>query len=252
MARAAGERAVAGRTAALAGGVGTKTSPTDVVTAMDTEVEALVRRLLREERPGDAVLGEEGGGFAGDGGASTADAGVRWVVDPIDGTVNFLYGLPAWAVSIAAEVDGEVVAGVVRDAVGGHTWSATAGGGAYLDGQRLRCSAATDLASALVATGFGYRAEQRAAQAALLATVLPAVRDVRRMGAASLDLCAVAAGRVDCYYEAGLQPWDLAAGGLVAREAGAVVEVHPSGTVLAAPPALLGPLRELLERAGLS
>jgi myo-inositol-1(or 4)-monophosphatase len=150
---------------------------------------------------------------------------VRWVVDPIDGTTNFLYGLPAYAVSIAAEVDGQVVAGVVLNAATGELWSATAGGGAHLtvpgtDPVRLTGSRPASLAQALVATGFGYRAEHRRAQAAVVAALLPEVRDIRRYGSSALDLCTVAAGRVDAYYELHLNRWDFAAGALVAAEAG--------------------------------
>ena len=243
----AGRLAVDGRRRAVDGTIGAKSSPTDVVSALDTEVEQLIRSLLLAERPADRVLGEEGGAGVT---SAAPPGGVRWVVDPIDGTVNYLYGLPGWAVSIAAEVDGVAVAGVVHAPALGETWTATAGGGAELDGRPLACSTATDPARALVATGFGYRAEQRAAQAALLTVVLPAVRDIRRLGAASLDLCAVAAGRVDAYYEADLKPWDLAAGALVASEAGAGAVTLDDGTLLAAAPGLIGPLRALLSEAG--
>ncbi len=227
--------------------IGTKTTPTDVVTEMDRAAERLVLDGIRAERPGDAVLAEESGGEAG-------GSGVRWVVDPIDGTVNYLYGIPDFAVSIAAEVDGQVVAGAVRDPSKRLTYTAVAGAGAACNGTPLRCSAVTDLAQALVATGFGYAAARRAKQSRVLTSVLPAVRDIRRIGAAALDLCAVAAGRVDAFYERGLSPWDLAAGGLVAREAGARVEgLHGRGAgadlVLAAPPALFAPLHDLLAAA---
>ena len=214
----------------------TKTSPTDVVTAMDHASEALIRAALLEARPDDGFLGEESDGFAG-------TSGVQWVVDPIDGTVNYLYGIPAYAVSIAARWQGGVLAGVVHNPVSGETWTASLGGGAYLDGRPVHVSGATDLRLALVATGFGYDADRRGVQAALVARLLPRVRDIRRMGAASLDLCAVATGRVDAYYEQGLKPWDLAAAGLVATEAGARVEGANGGPpgealVIAAPPGL--------------
>lgn len=220
----------------------TKTSPTDVVTAMDTASERLLRATLLGSRPRDGFLGEEGGEVAG-------TSGVRWVVDPIDGTVNYLYGIPQYAVSVGAEVEGEVVAGVVHNPVSGETWTAVRGQGAWLDGQPLQVSDVTDLAFALVGTGFGYEAARRAVQAGVAATLLPMVRDLRRMGAASLDLCAVASCRLDAYYEQGLAPWDLAAGGLVASEAGARVEgAHGSpagaGLVIAAPPALFEALHD--------
>jgi myo-inositol-1(or 4)-monophosphatase len=194
----------------------TKSTPTDVVTESDTAAEALIRAQLLAARPGDGFLGEEGGSLAG-------RSGVVWVVDPIDGTVNYLYGLPAYAVSVAAQVDGASVAGVVHVPATGETWTATRGGGSRLDGDALAVTRCDDLAMALVATGFGYAAERRAAQAAVVARLLPRVRDVRRMGAASIDLCSVATGRLDGYYEQGLAAWDRAAGGLVAAEAGARV-----------------------------
>jgi myo-inositol-1(or 4)-monophosphatase len=223
----------------------TKSTPTDVVTESDTAAEELIRRRLLTARPGDAVLGEEGGSSAG-------QSGVRWVVDPIDGTVNYLYGIPQYAVSIAAQRDGDTVAGVVHNPVSGETWTATRGGGAALNGSPVHESGCDRLDLALVATGFGYDAGRRERQAEILRRILPSVRDVRRAGAASLDLCAVASGRVDAYYERGLGPWDLAAGGLVAEEAGAVVaglRGTPPGPdlVIAAGPALFDALHALLE-----
>ena len=176
---------------------------------------------------------------------------MTWVVDPIDGTVNYLYEIPAYAVSVAARIGDQVVAGAVVNPVTGETWTAVRGQGAWLDGEPIRVNAAPELAMALVATGFGYAAERRARQAEVLRSVLPVVRDVRRAGAASLDLCALACGRVDGYYEQGLKPWDLAAGGLVAEEAGATVgglRGRPAGEamVVAAPPGLFEALESLL------
>ena len=225
----------------------TKSTVTDVVTAADRAVERQVLDALRRVRPEDAVLGEEYG--AGETGP--AAGGVRWIIDPIDGTVNYLYGLPYCAVSLAAEVDGRVVAGVVRNVATGEEWTATAGGGAWRDGERLGCSTETDLGQALVATGFGYDAGRRAHQARVVAELIPHVRDIRRMGAAALDLCLAAEGRVDAYYEKGLAAWDLAAGGLVAAEAGLRVtglDGRPAGPdlVIAAPPALFEPLHTRL------
>src|SRR5437763_6332782 len=156
-------------------GVATKSTSTDVVTAADKSTERYVRDVLRERRPGDTVLGEESGESSGTG-------TVRWIVDPIDGTVNYLYGLPQYAVSLAAERDVVVVAGVVRHVVSGEEWSATRGGGAYRDGYRLGGSAVTELGQALVATGFGYAADRRAHQAAVVARLLPRTRDIRRLG----------------------------------------------------------------------
>jgi myo-inositol-1(or 4)-monophosphatase len=222
--------------------VDTKSSPTDVVTEMDRRSEALITQRIRAVRPGDTVLGEEGGQTTGGRDASTGPGGsagprdrgdtgrVRWVVDPLDGTVNYLYGLPDWAVSIAAEVDGIVLAGVVEVPRFGETFTATAGQGAWLhrDGSprtavSLRCTRGVALGQALVATGFGYDPRRRRVQGEVVAALLPHVRDIRRGGSAAVDLCSVAAGRMDAFYERGLNYWDYAAGSLIAREAGAVV-----------------------------
>ncbi len=245
-ARAAGRFLVEERPPGL-GVAATKTSPTDVVTAMDRGSEELVVRTLREQRPDDGVLGEEGADAVG-------SSGVRWVVDPIDGTVNYLYGLPEWAVSIAAEVDGHVVAGVVAAPALGETWTATLGGGAHLDGRRLSRGPGVALDRALVGTGFSYEARERAVQGALLAQVLPRVRDVRRAGSAALDLCSVAGGRLDAYFERGTHHWDVAAAALVAREAGARVgglhgAPESEDLVLAAAEPLYGALHDLLAAA---
>ena len=200
----------------------TKSSAVDVVTAMDLASEALLRRTIAERRPHDGILGEEEGLLAG-------TSGVTWVLDPIDGTVNYLYGLPAYAVSVAAVV-GEptpeawtVVAACVHHVSDGRTWTATLGGGAFADGERIRVNDAVPLSASLLATGFGYTVERRRGQARVVAELLPRVRDIRRMGSAAVDLCHLAAGNLDLYYERGLQPWDLAAASLVAREAGASV-----------------------------
>ena len=220
--------------------VATKTSRTDMVSELDRASEELILRTLLRARPDDAVLGEEGG-LRGPG-----TSGVRWVVDPLDGTTNYLYGFPAWAVSIAAEVDGEVVAGAVHDGLRDEVFRASRGGGAWCNEDRLRVEGATELAVSLVGTGFGYDPEVRARQGAVVARVLPRVRDLRRGGAAALDLCWVAAGRLDAYFERGLQPWDWAAGMLVASEAGAVVQVLDDGTAVVAPPQLHQPLADLV------
>lgn len=222
----------------------TKSTVTDVVTAADRAVERQVHDALHRLRPGDAVLGEEYG-------EAGAGAAVRWIVDPIDGTVNYLYGLPHSAVSLAAEVDGVVVAGVVRNVVTGAEWTATVGDGAWRDGQRLRCSTESDLGQALVATGFGYDPRRRQHQGRVLVELIPHIRDIRRFGAAALDLCLAAEGRVDAYYEKGLAAWDLAAGGLVATEAGLRVgglggAAAGPDLVIAAPPGLFAPLHDRL------
>ncbi|ROS72986.1 inositol monophosphatase family protein [Cellulomonas sp. PhB143] len=200
----------------------TKSSAVDVVTRMDAASEELLRRILATERPDDAVLGEEGGSTAG-------TSGLTWVLDPIDGTVNYLYGVGPYAVSVAVVTGAPdparwtVLAGAVHDVPGARTWSAARGAGATLDGAPLAPRPAAELATSLVGTGFGYVAERRAAQARVLAQVLPRVRDVRRLGSAAVDLCLVASGALDLYYERGLNPWDMAAGALVAQEAGLVV-----------------------------
>ena len=196
----------------------TKSTPTDVVTASDTALETLVRERLAQLRPGDPVVGEEGGGNA-------ADGAVTWVVDPIDGTVNFLYGLPWYAVSLAATRDGVSLAGAVAEPASGRLWSAARGAGATCDGRPLRCSAETDLAMTMVGTGFAYSPQRRARQAAFLGGMLPRVRDLRRSGSSALDVCSVAAGWLDAYLEHGPNWWDWAAAALIAEEAGAVVRM---------------------------
>ena len=211
--------------------VRTKTTPTDPVTVVDTETERLLRDQLAQLRSGDAVLGEEIGGPTDP--AANAAGTVTWVVDPIDGTVNFVYGIPSYAVSVAAQVDGVSVAGAVADVVGGRLYSAGAGLGAHVvdaDGTRpLRCTPVDDLSMVLLGTGFAYSRRRRTVQAALLSKMLPVVRDVRRIGSAALDLCMVAAGRLDAYYEHGLHVWDCAAGALIAAEAGARVLLPEPG-----------------------
>ncbi|MGC4932735.1 inositol monophosphatase family protein [Gordonia sp. DT30] len=205
--------------------VSTKSTPTDPVTLADTESEELIRTRLRAARPDDEILGEESGGSV------SVPSGVRWVVDPIDGTVNFMYGVPAFAVSVAAQIGGRSVAGAVVDVARRVTYRATVGGGAFMhaDGDvvRLRCNDLDRVELALVATGFGYDSARREAQGTIVAALLPRIRDVRRIGAAALDLCMVASGAVDAHIEHGLSPWDWAAGGLIAAEAGAVVELPP-------------------------
>jgi myo-inositol-1(or 4)-monophosphatase len=212
--------------------IDTKSSPTDVVTEMDRRSEALITDWIRAIRPGDTVLGEEGGQTLGGRAPGGRDrpARVRWVVDPLDGTVNYLYGLPEWAVSIAAEVDGTVLAGVVEVPRRGETFTAVAGHGAWLHrgedraaAVSLHCTTGVALGRALVGTGFGYDPRRRRVQGEVIAALLPNVRDIRRGGSAAVDLCSVAAGRMDAFFERGLNYWDYAAGSLIAREAGAVV-----------------------------
>lgn len=248
IAREAAELVATNRKAGVTG-VRTKSSVTDVVTASDRASERLIRRRLGELWPDAPVIGEEDGGAAPAGGLS-------WVVDPIDGTVNYLYGLPHYAVSVAAQVDGISVAGAIVDPNGGRVWEASTGDGAWCDGQPLRVSETTRLELALVATGFAYRAERRARQAGMWARLLPLVRDIRRSGASTLESCAVAAGWVDAYVEHGLGRWDWAAGALIAAEAGATVwlpgdpdGLGPDGLLIAAP-GIADALRAELVRVG--
>jgi myo-inositol-1(or 4)-monophosphatase len=247
VAREAGELLLSGADE-LRVDVGTKSSGTDMVSEMDRAAEALIVEGILASRPDDAILGEETG-------AREGTSGVRWVIDPLDGTTNYLYRHPTWSVSVAAEVDGVVQAGVV--AVPGHreTFTAVRGEGAWLNGEAIAVSKEDDLARALVGTGFGYLAGRRARQAEVLPHLLPVVRDIRRSGVASLDLCWVACGRLDGYYEAGGQPWDVAAGLLIATEAGAVISGLDGGpvapeSVMVATPGVAPALFELLIRSG--
>lgn len=214
-----------------ASGVEQKSSRTDLVSDADKDAEALIRDLLATERPDDGLLAEEGS-------HSDASSDRRWVVDPLDGTTNYLYRFPAWNVSVALEDGQGSLVGVVHDPLRGETFTAVRGGGSFLDGRPLAITPPSGLDTALVATGFGYSPERRAAQAELLTRVLPQVRDIRRAGAAALDLCWLAAGRVDAYYERGLNHWDWAAASLVVSEAGGEVralEGEPEGLMACAP-----------------
>ena len=228
----------------------TKTSDTDVVTEVDKAAERFIFDALTSARPGDGYLGEEGAN-------AEASSGVQWIVDPIDGTVNFLYGIPVYAVSIAAAAGGQVVAGVVTNVPTGETFTATLGGGAHLDGRPLRLRAsgeAAPLSQRLVGTGFNYVPEVRRLQIEAAAVMMQEVRDLRRIGSAALDLCCVAAGRFDAYVEEGLHPWDMAAGGLVATEAGARLEkrvgVGGGDAYICAPVLGFEEFRDLVERSG--
>jgi myo-inositol-1(or 4)-monophosphatase len=228
--------------------VETKSTGTDMVTEMDRAAENLIVEVLLHHRPDDAITGEEGT-------ARPGRTGVQWLIDPIDGTTNYLYAHPGFAVSIAAAVDGTPVAGVVVDPLHREVFRAVRGGGATRNAVPIAVSSEQRLGHALVATGFGYDPVRRTHQAGVLRQVIPHVRDIRRMGAAAVDFCSVACGRVDAYYELGLQPWDHAAGALIAAEAGAIVTDLEGGPpadefVLAANPALHEPLRQLLLGAG--
>ncbi len=195
----------------------TKSSPTDVVTAVDIASEQLIRQRVLDQRPEDGFVGEEGDDAPG-------SSGVTWIADPIDGTVNFVYGIPQFAVSLAASFEGTVVAGVVHNPMSGETFTAALGEGARLDGRLISVGSCREVAQALVGTGYSYRADVRASQAVETSRLVSSVRDIRRMGSAALDLCSVACGRFDAYVERGLKPWDLAAGRLMVTEAGGRVE----------------------------
>lgn len=227
-----------------------KSSPTDVVTQMDRAAEERLIRMILGARPADGVLGEEGGERPG-------TSSVRWIVDPLDGTTNYLYGIPLWSVSVGVEAAGEVVAGAVCAPELGSMYAARRGGGAWEEshGTRsaLRASSVTELSQALLSTGFGYDSEQRRRQAQSLVSVAPRVRDVRRLGSAAIDLCWVAAGRTDAYVESRLHPWDVAAGALIAREAGAVVigddDPVEAPFVLASAPGIADEVTSLLSQS---
>jgi myo-inositol-1(or 4)-monophosphatase len=243
--------AASGAAALAAGGFGrtraevdTKSSPTDMVSEIDREAEELISTLLGRSRPDDGLLGEEGSSREG-------SSGIRWVVDPLDGTTNYLFGIPTWSVSVAAEREGRPIVGVVADPNRGEVWAAVEGRGARCNGVPQHvASDRSPLAAALIGTGFAYRAERRAWQGEVVARMLPKVRDIRRFGSAALDLCWVAGGRLDAYYEWGLNPWDLAAGTVICREAGGVVDILDGRLILATTPSLAGPLTELLTASG--
>ena len=243
---AAADHAVSERRLGLA--CSTKSSRTDLVTNVDRSTEALIVSLLLDARPGDGILGEEGG-------ERSATSGVRWIIDPIDGTTNFVYDLAGWAVSIGAELGGEVVAGAVICPSLASTFAAARDLGATCNGVPLHVGVESPpLAQALIGTGFSYLADTRRRQAERLVTVLPEVRDIRRAGAAAMDLCSVASGRLDAYFEEGLGPWDLAAGGLIAVEAGAHASSLDGGairpeSVLVCHPGLAAAMIELIARA---
>jgi myo-inositol-1(or 4)-monophosphatase len=223
-------------------GLASKSSETDLVSDADLEAERAIRELLEKERPDDGLLAEEGS-------RATAASGRRWVVDPLDGTINFLYGFPAWAVSVALEDAQGTAVGVVHSPVHAETFSAVRREGARLNGLELHVRHRRELDRAMVATGFSYEPERRAEQAEVIRRLLPSARDIRRAGAAALDLAWVAAGRVDAFYERGLHAWDRAAGDLLVREAGGVVaELHgdPPGLIAAATPELLEELAALV------
>ncbi len=225
LARGAGDIALAGRdqrigAADLPGT--TKSSTTDIATEFDRAAEAYVVERIRTLRPDDAIIGEEGT-------ADPGTSGYAWFIDPIDGTTNYVYDQPAWSNSVAVQRDGEMVAGAVFVPPLGEMFTAAAGQGATLDDRPIGVSTETDLSLALIGTGFGYQPEQRTRQAERLARLIAQVRDVRRLGSAAVDLCMVACGRLDVYYELQLNSWDAAAGELIAREAGAITSDFSGG-----------------------
>jgi myo-inositol-1(or 4)-monophosphatase len=219
----------------------TKSSATDVVTEVDHRAEAVVLEGVRRHRPGDGYVGEEGADVA-------STTGVVWIVDPLDGTTNYVYGFPAYSVSIGVVVDGRPLVGVVHDSARDEIFHAVAGRGAFVDGRPIAVSERADLATALVATGFGYDAGLRRRQADLLPGVVPRVRDIRRSGSCAIDLCWTACGRVDAYYEHGPADWDVTAGMLIAQEAGARCHrgEEPPRLVLAATPGIFDGLSDLV------
>jgi myo-inositol-1(or 4)-monophosphatase len=226
-------------------GVQTKSTPTDLVSEADVAAERAIREVLGRRRPADAILAEEGG--------ATGEGGLRWVVDPLDGTINFLFGIPAFAVSLACEDASGTVVGLVLDPLRDECFTAARSSSATLNGEPIRGSERDELGRALVATGFGYDARVRARQAAVVARLLPRVRDIRRVGAAALDLAWAACGRFDAYYERGVQPWDVAAGALIAARAGLAVRTLPAtdedaAGIVAAPERVIDELFELVVR----
>lgn len=228
--------------------VATKSTDTDLVTELDTWAEAHITERLLAARPDDSVAGEEGVDHVG-------TSGVRWSIDPIDGTVNFVHRLPGFCVSIAALVEDRAVAGVVASPLHGEVFAAAAGAGATCNGEPITCASPASLARSVIGTGFGYDPVRRRRQAEVVAAVIDRIADVRRFGAAALDLCFVAAGRLDGYWEVGLNPWDHAAGALIAREAGALVGGLDGGEpderfLVAGAPGIWDDLRDLLAEAG--
>ena len=246
LARDAGELAFEGRKSGLSS-VGTKSTATDMVTEYDRASERLIVDRLRRDRPNDSIIGEEGASFDG-------TSGIEWCIDPIDGTTNFTYALPNWAVSLGVADQHGPLVGVVHIPPLGETFTAVRGEGALLNGVRITCSTTTAISQALVCTGFSYAAHQRSVQSARVARMIHEVRDIRRFGAASIDMCYVACGRLDAYFEENLHPWDIAAGALIAREAGCRLGDFRGGPLrpaeaLVATPAVFDSLSAMILRA---
>lgn len=246
LAREAGTAALAGRRSSVLE-QHTKSSTTDLVTQHDHAAEALIVERLLIDRPGDAIVGEEGATLDG-------SSGYEWFLDPIDGTTNFVYDLPLWSTSVAVAYEGATIAGAVYVPVADELFAARLGGGATLNGTLIRCSDQTDLPLALVATGFSYQPAKRSVQAAAITRLITEIRDIRRSGSAAIDLCWVAAGRVDAYFEAHLNSWDAAAGELIARESGCITSDFDGGpadpsNIVAASPGIHTALLELIRRS---
>lgn len=241
-----GAVALAGRKRGLRE-VSTKSTSTDMVTEYDKLTEASIITALRAARPDDSIVAEEGG-------RHTGNSGITWFVDPIDGTTNFLYDLPTWTVSLGAhDADGELAAVVFCPPLS-ETYTATRGGGAFLNDTRIHCNEINDIAHCLIATGFNYSPDNRLIQAARIPKIIAKIRDIRRLGSASLDLCFVAVGRYDAYYEEHLYPWDLAAGTLIAKESGCIIgsidggDIQPSA-ILASPPGVFTQIQDLIRNS---
>lgn len=246
LARVAGNAARDMRSEVLSS-IETKSSPTDLVTRADAAAEQIIVDGIGSERPDDAIVGEEGTSRDG-------TTGITWQVDPIDGTTNFVYGLRAWSVSIAVATEHHTEVGVVYNPVNDELYTALRGGGAFLNGRPVEVNHQSDLALSLIGTGFSPHSGIRRVQADIATSVLPRIRDYRRFGSAALDLCAVACGRIDGFYETGLNIWDYAAGKLMIEEAGGICRLLPANNhhgewLVAAPPELVDPLQDLVDKA---
>ncbi len=226
-------------------GISSKSTPTDLVSEADLASERAIGKRLAQLRPGDGVLGEEGDEQEG-------ESGLRWVVDPLDGTVNFLFGIPQWCVSVAVQDDAAAtVAGAVFDPCRQEMWTAVGGEVAKLNGVPIEGPSTKDMATAMIATGFAYDAQVRVAQGEVLAKLIPKVRDIRRLGSAALDLAWTAAGRYDAYFERSVKLWDVAAGALICQRAGLTVTELPAAGplpwgLMACAPGLAEPLLEIV------
>ena len=221
--------------------VSSKSVAIDIATQMDKASEKFIVEALLAVRPQDGIIGEEGT-------SRSSTSGVTWVIDPVDGTVNYLYGVPGWSISIAAKVsEGESLAGIVHAPSIDSTWTGLRGEGAFFNGSRIYCNDPISLDRALIGTGFAYEVEKRIEQGRVIAALLPQIRDLRRMGSAAVDICSVAMGRFDGYFEQGLMEWDMAAASLIAGEAGAIFTINPAGVVICAGPGLYPHLVEAVK-----